>query len=191
MAYNDKNMVNDYNGHKIPQYYNPVTDRYEPLHGADGVSFVGNHVLSPGGVWIPQTGNDDGSINTRVTGSIVELDVVELGTVSAGATVEVGVYDSDNLDGLLVWVSTGGSGGRAGKFSIRFVHLSDSAHQDTHRNQIYTTPETLRSYNSDQATQIITKDYVSFKTDKMRVTITNGAEEDSQSVIAIVYGRLR
>lgn len=80
MAYNDKNMVNDYNGHKIPQYYNPVTDKYEPLHGADGVSFVGNHVLSPGGVWIPQTGNDDGSINTRLTGSNVEKTFVREST---------------------------------------------------------------------------------------------------------------
>lgn len=130
-------------------------------------------------------------IDTQLTGSIVELDVVELGTVSAGATVDVGVYDSGNLDGLLVWVSTRASGGRAGKFSFRFVHLSDSAHQDSHRNQIYTTPETLRSYDSDNATQIISKDYVSFKTDKMRVTVSNGAEEDSENVIAIVYGRLR
>ena len=40
MAYNTNEVVKDKLGNPISQYYNPVTDRYEPVEGADGANKV-------------------------------------------------------------------------------------------------------------------------------------------------------
>lgn len=37
MAYNTKSIIKDVNGKPVPQYYNPVTDRYEVMQSKDGV----------------------------------------------------------------------------------------------------------------------------------------------------------
>lgn len=96
MAYNDKNMINDYAGHKIPQYFNPVTDKYEPLHGANGVSFVGNHVLTESGIWVPQRGSDDGAINTQLTGSNVEEEILTDVILEPDEEINIGLFDVFN-----------------------------------------------------------------------------------------------
>lgn len=36
MAYNTKGIITDLAGKPVPQYFNPVTDRYEPIFGRDG-----------------------------------------------------------------------------------------------------------------------------------------------------------
>lgn len=36
MAYNTKAILKDAHGKPIPQYYNSVTDAYEPVEGSDG-----------------------------------------------------------------------------------------------------------------------------------------------------------
>ena len=41
MAYNTKQIVKDVDGNPISQYYNPVTDKYEPVEGSNG----GNKVV--------------------------------------------------------------------------------------------------------------------------------------------------
>lgn len=40
MAYNNNEVLKDLQGNTIPQYYNPVTDSYEPLEGSDGANKV-------------------------------------------------------------------------------------------------------------------------------------------------------
>lgn len=37
MSYNTKSIIKDVNGKPVPQYYNPVTDRYEVIQSKDGV----------------------------------------------------------------------------------------------------------------------------------------------------------
>jgi len=37
MAYNDKSIFKDVNQKPIPQYWNPSTDRYEPVEGHNGM----------------------------------------------------------------------------------------------------------------------------------------------------------
>lgn len=41
MTYNTKSIVTDINNKPVPQYYNPATDSYEPIHGSYGAnSFI-------------------------------------------------------------------------------------------------------------------------------------------------------
>lgn len=41
MPYNTKSIVTDVNSKPVPQYYNPSTDSYEPIHGSYGAnSFI-------------------------------------------------------------------------------------------------------------------------------------------------------
>lgn len=41
MAYDTKSIVTDVNSKPVPQYYNPSTDAYEPIHGNYGAnSFI-------------------------------------------------------------------------------------------------------------------------------------------------------
>ena len=42
MAYNTKAILTDVNGKPIPQFYNPTTDKFEPLQGSGGAA---RHVL--------------------------------------------------------------------------------------------------------------------------------------------------
>lgn len=37
MAYNEKSILKDVNQKPIPQYWNPSTDRYEPVEGHNGM----------------------------------------------------------------------------------------------------------------------------------------------------------
>lgn len=88
MAYNDKKMIEDINGDLPPQYFNNTQNRYEDLRGADGVNFVGNHVLTESGIWVPQKGSDDGAAHMQVTGSKVEEKlVVDAHTLKAGESL--------------------------------------------------------------------------------------------------------
>src|SRR5690625_693115 len=68
-------LVEDINGDLSPTYFNPSTGKYEYLHGADGLQFTGNHVMTESGIWIPQRGSEDGVAHMQVTGSNVELEV--------------------------------------------------------------------------------------------------------------------
>lgn len=40
MAYNTKPIATDVNGNPVSQYYNPVTDQYEPVEGSNGANKV-------------------------------------------------------------------------------------------------------------------------------------------------------
>ena len=89
MAYNTRKMLEDSNGDLIPQYFNQQADVYEHLRGAQGVNFVGNHVLTDSGIWVPQRGTEDGAAHTQLTGSNLEnVEVRKL--VDAQAIADVG-----------------------------------------------------------------------------------------------------
>ena len=78
-------MLEDSNGDLIPQYFNQQSDVYEHLQGAQGVNFVGNHVLTDSGIWVPQRGTEDGAAHTQLTGSIEVLKTVSLSeTIAPG-----------------------------------------------------------------------------------------------------------
>lgn len=107
MAYNTKNIIRDASGAPIPQFYNPTSDAYQPLTGADlGGGRYGYDNLAwgktAGGLYVPVKVADDGAVLTQLTGSYATIDsapVVGAKTVSttaaelfAGASRLVGRY---------------------------------------------------------------------------------------------------
>lgn len=71
MAGNTKNLVRDAGNLPAPQYYNPTTDAYEYVHGANGGLNVNNYIQTAGGLWVPQKANNNGEALVQLTGSIV------------------------------------------------------------------------------------------------------------------------
>ena len=55
MAYNNKEVLKDVNGNTIPQYYNPVTDSYEPLEGSGGSTKANSILLDANGTEVVST----------------------------------------------------------------------------------------------------------------------------------------
>lgn len=81
MAYNTKNIIRDASGAPIPQFYNPVTDAYQPLTGVDlGGGRYGYDGLvwgkTAGGLYVPVKVADDGTILTQLTGSNLQNDLI-------------------------------------------------------------------------------------------------------------------
>lgn len=55
-----------------PQHKKTGEDAFQFTEGEQGKLFVGNHVMTDSGIWIPQKGTDDGAAHTQLTGSNVE-----------------------------------------------------------------------------------------------------------------------
>ena len=89
MAYNTRKMLEDSNGDLIPQYFNQQSDVYEHLQGAQGVNFVGNHVLTDSGIWVPQRGTEDGAAHTQLTGSNIVYTQGLNANIDPGTNLEI------------------------------------------------------------------------------------------------------
>ena len=107
MAYNTKKMLEDSNGDLIPQYFNQSADQYEHLRGKDGVNFVGNHVLTDSGIWVPQRGTEDGAAHTQLTGSI-ELHKTQ-NTMAAQSVLEINLEDLKKAKEIIISIGTNSS----------------------------------------------------------------------------------
>lgn len=76
MSYNSQTLLTDAQGNPIPQYYNPVLDRYEPAQGANGsLSFQ-----------LPDGGNAEGTLlaneaRTTTTNAPVQTNANHRGVI--------------------------------------------------------------------------------------------------------------
>ena len=65
-----------------------------------------NHVMTESGIWVPQRGSDDGSVNTRLTGSNMEYYSKDEATMPSANSVPLGAFcmvvDTGNI-----WQSNG------------------------------------------------------------------------------------
>lgn len=67
----------------------PFRDFTRGIGEDDGLALAtANHVKTESGIWVPQTGNSDGSVNTQVTGRMIEQKIVEEEDVDANSRID-------------------------------------------------------------------------------------------------------
>ena len=97
MAYNTKEILRDAKTAPIPQYYNPVTDAYEPLQGAGN----GNRVLLYDALGNPLF-TDANPASVKLTGSINTLVTAPVTRVVTLTETPVSLTSKANLRELTV-----------------------------------------------------------------------------------------
>lgn len=81
MPYGSKNIISDFGGRPAPQYFNPITDQYEPSTGNNGALNVRDNLVLRDS-W-------EGNVNVTKTfaSSMSYLEVINNGTTDVTFTI--------------------------------------------------------------------------------------------------------